>query len=91
MISGEIFQNFKNTHFEEHLSVNGCFWEYFKRSYWTLPQGLYILMLLDFPYFLLWAVYPSMVHFNKSWVMYLYYVWLSWQGKNQKIFNKYQN
>ena len=29
----EICESFKNTYFEEHLSVKDCFWEYFKNNY----------------------------------------------------------
>ena len=61
--------------FEEHLSVNDCFWEYFKRSYWTPPQGFCILMNVYRLFkFLPWTVYPSMLHFNKSKAMLLPYI-----------------
>ena len=90
MFFGEICENFLSTYFEEHLE-NGCFWQYFKRSYWAPPQGFFILMFINLSNFLLWAVYPSMVDSNKSWAMHLHYIWISWQGNNETIFKQYQN
>ena len=36
--------NFKNTYLEEYLRNDCICWEYFKKSYWTLPQGFCVLV-----------------------------------------------
>ena len=56
-----------------------------------LKDFLFQGILKDFSNFLLSAVYPSMVHYNKSWAPRLHYIWLSLLGKNQTVFNNYQN
>ena len=62
-------------------SVNECSW-YFTRSYWTPPQGFYILM--NVYEFLKFSSLGSISQYsNRSWAMHLHYVWLSWQGKKQ--------